>query len=139
MHYFFVSEETSGLVSGVVATVQFLDAQEVDFRQSLAMCPVRPQNIQSLLSKWFFYSTAVSLPSFPSLVVRSGLPPELLEVFMALPLDSLVFLGAAEEEEAEAEVDDLLGADLDMEGLADGFVWQLTLDFCFQWCTSTYI
>ena len=93
---FFVSEETSGLVSGVVAAVQPLDTQEVDFWQSLVMCPARLQNIQSLLSKWFFCSTAVSLPSFPNLVVRSGLPPELPEVLAALPLDFLVSLGAAE-------------------------------------------
>ena len=32
----------------------------------------------------------------------------------------------------EAEVDDLSGADLDMEGLADGFIWQLTSDLHSQ-------
>ena len=93
---------------------------------------MRPQNIQSLLSKQFFHSAAVSLPSFPNLVVRSGLPPELPEVLVALPLDSLVSLGVAEEEDVEVEVDGLLEADLDMEGLADGFVWRLSSDLCFQ-------
>ena len=93
---FFVSEETSGLVSRVVTAVQPLDTQEVDFRQSLVMCPARPQNIQSLLSKQFFCSTVVSLPTFPNLVVRSGLPPELPEELAALPLDFLVSLEVAE-------------------------------------------
>ena len=48
-------------------------AREVDFGQSLAMCPVRLQNIQSLLSKRCFLSLAVSLPSFPNFDVKSGL------------------------------------------------------------------
>ena len=51
---------------------------------------------------------------------------------MALPLNSLMSFGVAEEEEAEVEVDNLSGADLDVEGLANGFVWRLTLDLCFQ-------
>ena len=104
----------------------------VDFGQSLAMCPARPQNIQSLLSKRFFRSTAVSLPSFPNLVVRSGFPLELPEVLAAFPLDSLVSLGAAVKEEAEAEVDGLSEVDLEVEGLVDGFVWRLTSDLRSQ-------
>ena len=37
------------------------------------MCPARPQNIQSLLLKQCFLSSAVSLPSFPNFDVKSGL------------------------------------------------------------------
>ena len=49
--YFFVSTETSGLISGAAMVAQPFTAQEVDFGQSLAMCPARLQNIQSSLSK----------------------------------------------------------------------------------------
>ena len=36
------------------------------------------------------------------------------------------------EEEVEAEVDDLLGADFDIKGLVEGFIWWLTLDLHSQ-------
>ena len=48
-------------------------AREVDFGQSLAMCPARLQNIQSLFTKRCFLSSVVSLPSFPNFDVKSGL------------------------------------------------------------------
>jgi hypothetical protein len=114
--------------------VRPLDAREVDFGQSLAMCPVRPQNMQSLLLKRCLRSMVVSLPSLPSLVVRSGLVPEELDELAALPLDSLESFGAAAEEDAEAETD-IVGLSevyLDVDGLAEGFVCRLSSDLRSQ-------
>ena len=71
--YFFVSTETSGLVSRAAVVARPFAAQEVDFGQSLVMCPARPQNIQSLLSKRCFLSLVVSLPSFPNFDIKSSL------------------------------------------------------------------
>ena len=47
-------------------------------------------------------------------------------------MDSLVSLGAAVKEEVEVEVDGLSEVDLEVEGLADSFVWQLTSDLRSQ-------
>src|SRR5882724_2943597 len=49
-----------------------LEEAEVDFGQSLAMCPEVPQKRQSLLSRWCCLSWGVSFPSFPSFKERSG-------------------------------------------------------------------
>ena len=61
-----------------------LEALEVDFRQSFPMWPPAPQNMQSLLLKWRFHSSEVSLPSLPSFDVRSGLGVEEVEVEVLL-------------------------------------------------------
>ena len=91
-NYFFASEvKTSTLASRVVvlATCAF-EALDVDFRQSLAICPVRSQNIHSLLSKQCLCLAVVSLLSLPNFDEMSGLgKPELVEVLVAFPEDSL--------------------------------------------------
>jgi hypothetical protein len=110
--------ETSGWSSKVVTAVRPLDTREIDLWQSLVMCPVRPQTIQSLCS------TVMSLPSFPSLVIRSGLAPEESDILAAVPLDSLDSFGTAAEEDMEAEVDivGLLKVYLNVDRLVEGFV-----------------
>jgi len=54
------------------------------FGQLSAKCPVPPQNMQRLLLSRLLRSSAVSFPSLPSLLVKSGLEPDedwLLVVF----------------------------------------------------------
>ena len=115
-HYlFFDFEESSGLVSGVVVTKQPLEALKVGFRQSFAIWPPAPQNMQSLLSKQCFHSSEVSLPSLPSFDVRSGLGVEEVEVEV-FPLT----LGEALEPLEFME--DVTGVLLDLEeGAVEGF------------------
>ena len=54
-----------------------LEAEEVDFGQSLAICPVRPQNMQRLLSSWCWCSCCISLPSLPNLLASGDVEVEL--------------------------------------------------------------
>ena len=72
--YFFESED-SAMGASSVALVVALQAFEslLHLGQSQAICPVPPQNRQSLLSIRRWRSSAVSLPSFPSLPCSSGL------------------------------------------------------------------
>src|SRR5882724_8970537 len=49
-----------------------LEEAEVDFGQSLVMCPEVPQKMQNLLSRWHCLSWGVSFPSFLSFEERSG-------------------------------------------------------------------
>ena len=124
--YFFDSEESSGLVSGVVVAERPLEALEVDFRQSFAMWPPAPQNMQSLLLKRRFRSLEVSLPSLPSFNMRSGLgvEEEGVEVF---PLTS------GEALEPPEFMEDVVGVLSDLEGGAvEDFVWRLILDLRSQ-------
>ena len=131
VNYFFASKvETSGLVSRVaVLATRAFDALDIDFK-TLAICPVRPQNIYNLLSKWCLCSVVVSLPSLPNFDEMSGLEePELVEVLAAFPEDSLS-LEALElllPEGAEAE-------GLLKDGLEEleGFACLLSLDLCSQ-------
>ena len=46
-------------------------AEEVDFGHSLAVCPTPPQKRQRLFANRWAHSSAVSLPSLPSLLPRS--------------------------------------------------------------------
>ena len=107
-----------------------MDALEEDLGQSFAICPVFPQNIQSLLSKQHFHSSAVSLPSLSNFDEMLDLGTEVLAVF---PLDSLESLEEPElfpeEEDAEGLLEDLEDV---VEGLLEGFTWQLTSDLCSQ-------
>src|SRR3979490_2803059 len=79
-HYFFGS--SVALAECALA----LEELEVDFGQSLATCPGRPQNIQRLKLKRRCRSCEVSFPSFPNLSERSGpffiLPELLLELLL---------------------------------------------------------
>ena len=109
---------------------QPLDALEEDLGQSFAICPAFPQNIQSLLSKRHFRSSAVSLPSLPNFDEMSDLGAEVLAVF---PLDSLESL---EEPELFPEEEDVEGLSEDLEDVAEelleGFTCRLTSDLRSQ-------
>ena len=109
---------------------QPLDALEEDLGQSFAICPAFPQNIQSLLSKQCFHSSAVSLPSLPNFDEISDLGVEVLVVF---PLDSLESL---EELELFPEEEGVEGLSKDLEDvveeLLEGFTCQLTSDLRSQ-------
>ena len=109
---------------------QPLDALEEDLGQSFAICPAFPQNIQSLLSKRCFCSSAVSLPSLPNFDKMSDLGAEVLTVF---PLDSLESLEKLElfleEEDVEGLSEDLEDV---VEELLEGFTWRLTSDLRSQ-------
>ena len=76
-----------------------LEADEDDFRQSLAVWPTPPQNMHKLLSKWRCHSCRVSFPSLLSFLGREAeLPeddcglPDLLPLFW-LPLFFLELFG----------------------------------------------
>src|ERR1700746_1944959 len=70
--YFFASEDSSGLVTGVRTSAALaLAAQEAEQGQSLATCPDWPQNMQRLFSKQRQRSSLVSFPSLPSFDERS--------------------------------------------------------------------
>ena len=109
---------------------QPLDVLEEDLGQSFAICPAFPQNIQSLLSKRHFCSSAVSLPSLPNFDEMSDLGAEVLAAF---PLDSMESL---EEPELFLEEEDVEGLSEDLEdvaeGLLAGFTWRLTSDLHSQ-------
>ena len=100
---------------------QPLDALEEDLGQSFTICPAFPQNIHSLLSKWRFHSSAVSLPSLPNFDEMLDLG---VEVLAAFPLDSMESLEELElfleEEDAEGLLEDLEDV---AEGLLEGFTW----------------
>jgi hypothetical protein len=71
--FFFAS--IAGFSSDFVSVVLVappLDAEDKDFRHSLAMWPVCQQKRQRLLSYRHFRSCCVSLPSFPRLSDKSG-------------------------------------------------------------------
>ena len=132
-NYFFTSKvETSGSASRVVvlATHAF-EALDMDFRQSLAICPVRPQNIHSLLLKQCLCSAVVSLPSLPNFKEMSSFEElELAEILAAFSEDSLESLEVLElllpeEVEAEGLLED------DLEGL-EGFTCLLSSDLHSQ-------
>ena len=104
-----------------------MDALKEDLGQFFAICPAFPQNIQSLLSKRHFHSSAVSLPSLPNFDKMLDLE---VEVEVDFPLDSLESL---EEPELFPEKEDAVGLLEDMvEGLLEGFAWQLTSDLRSQ-------
>ena len=111
-----------------------MDALEEDLGQSFTICPAFPQNIQSLLSKQHFHSSAVSLPSLPNFDKVSDLGVEVLVDFSLDLLESLEELELfLEEENAEGFLEDLEDV---VEGLLKGFAWQLISDLWSQWCTS---
>jgi hypothetical protein len=68
----------------VVVAVHALAAREVDLGQLHAECPAAAQKRQRQLSKRCLRSSSVSLPSFPSLPVRSGTEEEGLDGLGAL-------------------------------------------------------
>src|SRR5882724_5081851 len=69
---FFKSELVDVDFSCSVFDALALEEAEVDFGQSLAMCPEVPQKRQSLLSRQRCLSWGVNFPSFPSFKERSG-------------------------------------------------------------------
>ena len=90
--------------------------------QSLAMCPGPLQNMQSLLSKRRCRSSAVSLPSLPSLPCSSG--------FRAAGVALFSWEAAGRDPEAEAErseLSDFFSCDLEEEEFL--FCW---LEFGFE-------
>ena len=85
-------ESSAGVVLGlsdfVLAAQPFaLAVDEEDFRHSLAVCPTPPQKRQRLLAKRRAHSTAMSLPSFPSLLPKSNV------FFLELWVDKLELFG----------------------------------------------
>ena len=114
--YFFDSEESSGLVSGVVVTEQPLEDLEVDFGQSFVMWPSALQNMQSLLLKQCFHSLKVSLPLLPSFDMRSGLGVKEVKVEVFL-------LTLREALEPPEFVDNIAGVLLNLkEEAVEGFI-----------------
>ena len=89
--YFFESSRVVDDASLALAARAFaLEAEEVFFGHSLALCPVPPQNMQRLLANQRARSSEVSLPSFPILLERSGFlfcPEEPDELGLGLLLD----------------------------------------------------
>ena len=89
--YFFKSSGVADDPSLALAVRAFaLEAEEVFFGHLLALCPAPPQNMQRLLANWQACSLEVSLPSFPSLLERSGFlfcPEEPDELGLGLLLD----------------------------------------------------
>ena len=98
--------EAVGLASNVVVVVVAvaaltLAAREPDFRHSLALWLLLPQNIHKFCLNLCLRSSEVSLPSLPSLSKSSGVLPN--------------FLGARFDKDkgwAELPKDDLLFSDL---------------------------
>ena len=95
LHFF----ESSGVADNwslALAALAFaLEAEEVIFGHSLTLCPAPPQNMQRLLVNRQARSSEVSLPSFPSLLERSGFlfcPEEPDESLLGLLLDEEVDL-----------------------------------------------
>ena len=82
-----------------------------------AKCLVPPQNMQRLLLRCHFHSSAVSLPSFLSLAVKSGR----VELDVGL-LASLEELGMLVDEVALPDLDQLPP---ELEGLGDKVDWDL--------------
>ena len=97
-----------------------LEAEEVFFGHSLALCPVPPQNIQRLLANWWVHSSEVSLPSFPGVLERLGL------LFCLEELDKSG-LGLLLDKEVDLLLEDWFLDEDDTE-LAD-----LLLDFLDSW------
>jgi len=60
------------------------------FGQLSVKCLVPPQNMQRLFSSCYLRSSAVSFPSLPSLLVKSGLEPD--EDWLLVALDELEVL-----------------------------------------------
>ena len=88
------------------------------------MCPVRPQNIQSLLLKQCFLSLAVHLPSFPSFKVKSSLVAAVMTEGLVDLVDSFESFG-----DVVVDVEEGTGVFLEVEW---GFTCQLISDLCFQ-------
>ena len=116
--YFFESSITLDDPSLALTAWAFaLEVEDVFFRHSLALCPAPLQNMQRLLANQQACSLEVSLPSFPSLLERSGFlfcPEEPDESGLGLLLD---------QEEADLLSEDWFFDEDDAE-LAD------LLDFC---------
>ena len=116
--YFFESSRVMDDPSLALTAWAFaLEVEDVFFRHSLALCPAPLQNMQRLLANQQACSLEVSLPSFPSLLERSGFlfcPEEPDESGLGLLLD---------EEEADLLSEDWFFDEDDAE-LAD------LLDFC---------
>src|ERR1700746_2992050 len=75
--YFFDSEESSGLATGVVTSAALaLATRAAEWGQSLATCLDWPQNMQRLFSKRRWRSSLVSFPSLPSFDERSEVEEE---------------------------------------------------------------
>ena len=71
--YFFESSRVTDDPSLALTAWAFaLEMEDVFFRHSLALCPAPLQNMQRLLANQQACSLEVSLPSFPSLLERSG-------------------------------------------------------------------
>ena len=90
LYFFELSRVVDDASLALAARAFALEAEEVFFGHSLALCPVPPQNMQRLLANRRARSSEVSLPSFPSLLERSGFlfcPEEPDESGLGLLLD----------------------------------------------------
>ena len=95
---------------------QPLNALEEDLGQSFAICPIFPQNIQSLLSKQCFHSSVVSLPFLPNFEEMLDLE---VEVEVDFPLD---FLESLEKLELFPEENNVESLSEDLEDVAERLV-----------------
>ena len=108
----------------LVAQAFSLEAEEVFFGHSLTLCPAPPQNMQRLLVNWWVHSSEVSLPSFLSLLERSGF------LFCPEELDELGFGLLLDEDKADLLLDCLLEEDnAELVDLLDFCSLDLLLDF----------
>ena len=119
--YFFEASGAADVSSLALAARAFaLEAEEVFFRHSLALCPAPPQNMQRLLANRREHSLGVSFPSFPSLLGRLGFlfcPDELelsgLDLLLdEVEVDLLSEEGFFEEDEGLAGLLDFWSLDL---------------------------
>ena len=103
--YFFALVEAVSLASDIVIMVVVVNlalaALEPDFRHSLALWLLPPQNIHKFCLNLCLHSSEVSLPSLPSLSEGLGVLPD----FLGVGLDE-------DEDWAELPEDDLLFSDL---------------------------
>ena len=82
--YFFESSDLLLDFSAAAERALAFEAEEEDFGQSFAVCPAPPQNRHRLRVNRRVRSSAVSLPSLPSLFVRSGFFDEEAELLFLL-------------------------------------------------------
>ena len=110
----------SNVVVMVVVTDLALAAREPDFRHSLALWPLPPQNIHKFCLNLHLRSSEVSLPSLLSLSESSGVLPS----FLGVSFDD-------EEDWAELPMDDLLFSDLPEDLLVVLVLVLVLVDFLF--------
>ena len=113
LYFFELSGATDDLSLALAVQAFALEVEKVFFRHSLTLCPAPPQNMQRLLVNQQVHSSEVSLPSFLSLLERSGLlfclvPPDKLGLGLLLDEEEADLLSGCLLEEDDVELADLL-------------------------------